>query len=257
MRILLRIFFKIIIPSFFCASVAASAMRGMLELDTKGEGFSNGDIVDVRFSIRPWEQDGDIAFLRRYVGKTFLEHFHLVNIVNGKFMDDSFVVDMRVVVKKSFDGQSAAKLFFDGNDIFVDIEKNGFVSSKKNIDSFTLLEQPEIKSWMFYYVLGALFAGLILAGSWSGFHYNRKRKQRMERTRAAQEERKKLIFLMKNVACKEDIQKLYEKRALMKEVFIGSRQFKEILKMMNEYQYKSHISEKIILEIRDKLRNGI
>ena len=257
MKILLKIFCKIVVLICVCVPVAMSAIRGTFNFDANGEGFTNGDLVSSKLFISPWEGSGDTHFLRGYVGKTFLEHFYVVDVVNAEVADGSFVAHLRVVIKKNFDGQSMARVSLGGHDIPVAIGREGFIPTKNNVENFLLFNQAVGKDWTLQIILGALLVGLTFFGAWVGIRYYGKRKRRMERAKAIEEERQELIFLINNVESKEDIQRLYAERDRLKEIFVRPRQFKEILMMMDEHQYKSRMSEQVIFELRNKLKNGI
>ena len=257
MKTLLKIFFKTIISSYFYSSICMASMQGIFKIDAEGKKITNGDIVDSQLSIMPWEQNQDINFLKKYIGKPFLEHFYVVDITDIEEADNLLEANLRIAIKKSFSGQSSSLIHYDKSEIPVEIIKDGFVSEKKNVENFILFEQVGRSERTSYYVFVALFISIGSVALWMGFNYYKKRKRRMKMARDIQNERKKLIFLMNNLGSKEDIQKLYTKRNQMKDMFTNAHNLKEILAMMNEHQYKNHVSDETILEIRSRLRNGI
>ena len=237
--------------------VCMATVQGTFTLKADGNSMTNGDIVNSQLALWPWEEKRDISFLREYVGKPLLEHFYVVEIVNGNLKNGTLYVDFKVAIKKSFNGQS--KVFFplDEGDTEVAIKSEGFVFGKKNTEKFILSEQPDKKGQTYHYVWIIFLTGVISIASWQGFGYYKKRRQRIEREKMIREEREKLISLMKNMANKEDIQKLYAKKDQMKGLFASSRQFEQVLIMMDEHQYKNHVPEQVISDIRNKIRNGI
>ena len=257
MKILLKIFCKIVVSGYLGLSICFASVRGALNIGVDGKQFGNGDIVNSQLVVQPWDESRDIHFLKGYVGKTFLEHFYVLDIANIQLMDDSLTADLRLAIKKSFHGQTSAMLSHDGHDIPVNIRKNLYIPEQKNTEEFMLFEQADKKDWTRHYILWSLSVIAVSVGLWWGFHYYRKRKRCRELARMLQEQREKLILLMKNAGSKEDIQKLYAQREQMGEIFESPRQFKEALAMIDEHQYKSHIPEQVISEIRNKLKNGI
>ena len=257
MKILLKTFCNFLLTGYCFFSVCFASMNGTLSIGTKGKRFTNGDIVDAQLFIQPWEEMKDEHFLNKYIGTNFLEYFHIVNVENVQIVDGLFKADIRMIIKKSFDGQGEAQLSLEEYAMSVAIKKNEFVANKKNIEEFILFDQFEKIDRTAYHMLMALLvmAGLIMPGL--GLRYYGKRKVRMKMVREAQEERENLISLMKNVRNKEDIQSLYAKREQMKEIVVNTHQFKEALNMIDEHQYKNSVSGEIIDKIRDKLSNGI
>ena len=254
---MLKIFFKSIFFGHVFFSVCFASVRGTLELETRGRTFTNGDIVDSQLSIWPWKENLDKNFFKKYIGEKFIEYFHVTNVKNVQVLNEFLKADLRIIIKKSFNGEDNAQFSYGEYEIPIVIKKTGFISNKKNVEKFILFSQFEKIDRTLYHVVMTLliFLGFILC--WWGFLYYKKRKRRMEIARKIQKEREELIFLMKNIKNKEDIQKLYFKKNKMKEVVNSSRKFKEILSMIDEHQYKNHIADEIIVEIRNKINNGI
>ena len=253
MKDLLKIFYKILIFIFSCYAMAHAATEGVLELDIKGKGFSNGDIVDSRLTLSPWAGKKNDGFIKKYAGKTFLEYFYVTDVVSAEIVGDVFTSDLRMAIKKSFKGQESAQFSIDGEEVSIRIIKNQFMVETENIEKFILFEQFEEKDRMIYYILISILAisGIIIF--WQGFLFYKKRKQKIKEIQDARDERSRLIHLMKNVKEKKDIQKIYAKREQLEKIFSNSHRFRDILKMINEHQYKNNLPENIILEIREKL----